>query len=161
MRSRPGPKSMTGLSGRQCGAHPRVVYWGGHLRRLAVSPARQIGGERSQARYGQTWRAFLVATMSHSCRVGWPSATRNRWKSRHASCNMVHMEGRRQANWRMLKRLNFLAKLVGWGTWIRTRTNGVRVRGSTVNLFPSSFGERQALPSDYLESGCVVAMSDE
>lgn len=26
----------------------------------------------------------------------------------------------------------------GWGTWIRTRTNGVRVRGSTVNLFPSS-----------------------
>ena len=24
---------------------------------------------------------------------------------------------------------------VGWGTWIRTRTNGVRVRGSTVNLF--------------------------
>ncbi len=27
---------------------------------------------------------------------------------------------------------------VGWGTWIRTRTNGVRVRGSTVNLFPTS-----------------------
>ena len=26
---------------------------------------------------------------------------------------------------------------VGWGTWIRTRTNGVRVRGSTVNLFPN------------------------
>jgi hypothetical protein len=25
----------------------------------------------------------------------------------------------------------------GWGTWIRTRTNGVRVRGSTVNLFPT------------------------
>ena len=28
-------------------------------------------------------------------------------------------------------------KKVGWGTWIRTRTNGVRVRGSTVNLFPN------------------------
>ena len=28
----------------------------------------------------------------------------------------------------------------GWGTWIRTRTNGVRVRGSTVNLFPSKRG---------------------
>ena len=27
----------------------------------------------------------------------------------------------------------------GWGTWIRTRTNGVRVRGSTVNLFPNTF----------------------
>jgi hypothetical protein len=27
----------------------------------------------------------------------------------------------------------------GWGTWIRTRTNGVRVRGSTVNLFPNPF----------------------
>ena len=26
---------------------------------------------------------------------------------------------------------------IGWGTWIRTRTNGVRVRGSTVNLFPN------------------------
>ena len=26
----------------------------------------------------------------------------------------------------------------GWGTWIRTRTNGVRVRGSTVNLFPKT-----------------------
>ena len=29
---------------------------------------------------------------------------------------------------------------VGWGTWIRTRTNGVRVRGSTVNLFPNAYG---------------------
>ena len=27
---------------------------------------------------------------------------------------------------------------IGWGTWIRTRTNGVRVRGSTVNLFPKN-----------------------
>ena len=26
---------------------------------------------------------------------------------------------------------------LGWGTWIRTRTNRVRVCGSTVNLFPS------------------------
>ena len=25
----------------------------------------------------------------------------------------------------------------GWGTWTRTRTSGVRVRGSTINLFPS------------------------
>ncbi len=25
----------------------------------------------------------------------------------------------------------------GWGTWIRTRTDGVRVRRSTVNLFPN------------------------
>lgn len=29
---------------------------------------------------------------------------------------------------------------VGWGTWIRTRTNGVRVRWSTVNLFPNVAG---------------------
>lgn len=28
----------------------------------------------------------------------------------------------------------------GWGTWIRTRTDGVRVRRSTVNLFPSKTG---------------------
>lgn len=32
--------------------------------------------------------------------------------------------------------------LFGWGTWIRTRTNGVRVRGSTVNLFPSRADRR-------------------
>ena len=31
-------------------------------------------------------------------------------------------------------------KRIGWGTWIRTRTNGVRVRGSTVNLFPNATG---------------------
>ena len=27
--------------------------------------------------------------------------------------------------------------VLGWGTWIRTRTSGVRVRGSTVKLSPS------------------------
>ena len=31
-----------------------------------------------------------------------------------------------------------LRQNLGWGTWIRTRTNGVRVRGSTVNLFPNA-----------------------
>src|SRR5690606_20370822 len=30
----------------------------------------------------------------------------------------------------------FCAGVFGWGTWIRTRTNGVGVRGSTVNLCP-------------------------
>ena len=35
--------------------------------------------------------------------------------------------------------LKYLGKeRIGWGTWIRTRTNGVRVRGSTVNLFPKT-----------------------
>ena len=33
--------------------------------------------------------------------------------------------------------LIFNREKLGWGTWIRTRTNGVRVRGSTVNLFPN------------------------
>ena len=28
-------------------------------------------------------------------------------------------------------------RYIGWGTWIRTRTDGVRVRSSTVKLFPS------------------------
>ncbi len=32
----------------------------------------------------------------------------------------------------------YLKRIFGWGTWIRTRTNGVRVRGSTVNLFPKA-----------------------
>ena len=34
---------------------------------------------------------------------------------------------------------------IGWGTWIRTKINGVRVRRSTVELFPSS-GTRLARP---------------
>ena len=37
----------------------------------------------------------------------------------------------RRRNWK-----RYFGEGVGWGTWIRTRTNGVRVRGSTVNLFP-------------------------
>src|SRR5437667_5572214 len=43
--------------------------------------------------------------------------------------------------WEMAKRL---MESSGWGTWIRTRTNGVRVRGSTVNLFPSRRGWHRA-----------------
>lgn len=27
---------------------------------------------------------------------------------------------------------------VGWGTWTRTKTNGVRVRCSTIKLFPNN-----------------------
>ena len=41
--------------------------------------------------------------------------------------------GVQQHGWAVAKCL----KSFGWGTWIRTRNNGVRVRGSTVNLFPS------------------------
>jgi hypothetical protein len=40
--------------------------------------------------------------------------------------------------WPQPDRENAFAKGFGWGAWIRTRTNGVRVRGSTVNLLPSS-----------------------
>jgi hypothetical protein len=31
-------------------------------------------------------------------------------------------------------------KEVGWGTWIRTKIDGVRVRSSTVELFPNAAG---------------------
>ena len=49
---------------------------------------------------------------------------------------------KRAENWRAEQTASkislYISKVwVGWGTWIRTRTNGVRVRGSTVNLFPS------------------------
>lgn len=33
-------------------------------------------------------------------------------------------------------------KMSGWGTWIRTRTDGVRVRCSTVKLFPNGVSRR-------------------
>ena len=29
---------------------------------------------------------------------------------------------------------------IGWGTWIRTKIDGVRVRSSTVELSPNGFG---------------------
>ena len=35
------------------------------------------------------------------------------------------------------KIFGLVGKKDGWGTWTRTRTSGVRVRGSTINLFPS------------------------
>lgn len=35
------------------------------------------------------------------------------------------------------KLLIYLREVVGWGTWIRTKIDGVRVRCSTVELFPS------------------------
>ena len=35
------------------------------------------------------------------------------------------------------QRLQWRRSLDGWGTWIRTRTSGVRVRGSTVKLSPT------------------------
>lgn len=38
---------------------------------------------------------------------------------------------------------------IGWGTWIRTKIDGVRVRSSTVELFPSSGARRghaEAMP---------------
>lgn len=40
--------------------------------------------------------------------------------------------------------LIFLVKLFGWGTWTRTKINGVRVRRSTIELFPNS---REAMKS--------------
>ena len=41
----------------------------------------------------------------------------------------------------------------GWGTWIRTRTNGVRVRGSTVNLFPKALpGRRRTIARGYVSA---------
>ena len=36
------------------------------------------------------------------------------------------------------------APAAGWGTWIRTRTDGVRVRCSAVKLFPTKVRKRSA-----------------
>src|SRR5690606_8032086 len=46
-------------------------------------------------------------------------------------------------------------KSSGWGTWIRTRTNGVRVRWSTVNLFPKKALEKPPSPN----GSCILARS--
>ena len=56
----------------------------------------------------------------------YPQLTKKRWK-----INLVQS----------------LKRDIGWGTWIRTRTNGVRVRGSTVNLFPNMGGPGKTGPA--------------
>lgn len=40
--------------------------------------------------------------------------------------------------------LILLLKEIGWGTWTRTKINGVRVRRSTIELFPN---DRYAMKS--------------
>lgn len=47
-----------------------------------------------------------------------------------------------------------ISEQIGWGTWIRTRTNGVRVRGSTVNLFPSAAAIGDRLAGRRVEHEC-------
>ena len=57
---------------------------------------------------------------------------------RRSAPGLVPHLRQRTASWSTtsLKQCNFNV-LFGWGTWIRTRTDGVRVRRSTVNLFPN------------------------
>ena len=45
---------------------------------------------------------------------------------------------------------NFHEKGFGWETWIRTKINGVRVRCSTIELFPNS---RRALDAPAVKAG--------
>ena len=41
---------------------------------------------------------------------------------------------------------DIVEKKSGWGTWIRTKINGVRVRRSTVELFPNAIRSRLSAP---------------
>ena len=43
----------------------------------------------------------------------------------------------KQPNFQKPKYLILLVKIIGWGTWTRTKINGVRVRRSTIELFPN------------------------
>jgi hypothetical protein len=44
------------------------------------------------------------------------------------------------------KRLILFRRDSGWGTWIRTKINGVRVRRSTVELFPNAIRRCLSIP---------------
>jgi hypothetical protein len=45
----------------------------------------------------------------------------------------------------------------GWGTWIRTKINGVKVRCSTVELSPDFSGDRDRKNTDGLLQNLVVS----
>ena len=58
----------------------------------------------------------------------------------HAIRRGAHAPGAESASRRTRGSPKFSAKSVGWGTWIRTKINGVRVRCSTVELSPKALG---------------------
>ena len=65
-----------------------------------------------------------------------------------------------------LQNPNNVRVFAGWGTWIRTRTDGVRVRCSTVKLFPIAKGwrpsPRRALAScRYIASALRLAKAND
>jgi hypothetical protein len=43
---------------------------------------------------------------------------------------------------------------IGWGTWIRTKTNGVRVRCSTIKLFPKPSGRTNDADAKFASGEC-------
>src|SRR5690606_18489050 len=51
---------------------------------------------------------------------------------------------------------NYAGKSNGWGTWIRTKTNGVRVRCSTLKLSPSRDSQ---MPSDWRLASVIEAFA--
>lgn len=115
------------------------------------------GGERAKGGFQGLWRsgAGCAASSRRHCPCGRDSGF---VALRHAGLPLPS-EGRGSPNVPQPLCLSFVHKVVaspkrdsqgsnsstksmvrkrgGWGTWIRTRTNGVRVRGSTVNLFPN------------------------
>ena len=70
-------------------------------------------------------RRKAVRTFPARCRGLAPQAARLRW-----ACGKVVS----------------VADLTGWGSWIRTRTDGVRVRCSTVKLIPNRKGFATGVP---------------
>src|SRR6478752_7380479 len=79
------------------------------------------------------WEQWIADARAAAVSVGFPACP---WRAhfRGDRTDVVHGAVHSLA----LQLSENVLKSVGWGTWIRTRTNGVRVRGSTVNLFPNS-----------------------
>src|SRR5712671_907353 len=94
--------------------------------------------------------------MSRSWRADLPIVAGNPWKSTVVTCNMMRHEIGQSLALADRYVIDLFVEMSGWGTWIRTRTNGVRVRGSTVNLFPSRRGNRAKLTA-MRRCGCLVA----
>lgn len=61
-----------------------------------------------------------------------------------------NMEPAKLPDYKLPNPLILLLRVLGWETWIRTKINGVRVRCSTIELFPNS---RRALDAPAGKAG--------
>lgn len=117
------------------------------VRGYALLNAGQVGAGHQKSRRDageDVWYASKSCGRKYPCEIGSQQLSRsNSWLAPPAASGMLCIPiVRSQRSYSRIvalfqPRRNFNG-FYGWGTWIRTKTDGVRVRCSTVKLFPSS-----------------------